>query len=379
MAFISKRVTGCFLYPSRCRSSRGGEFGRRMMMRMRIMALTWLLVLELVLYASCFVCGIVTAASLTIVQGNFDGRCPLYGVVSYNSTANVLGVQASSSASLCYFVSAVSVTVAVVCFSLSLYWLHAICIDGVVRRERVWMNGAVIVCGVVLFFLLISGCMLKIGRDALCDSVTRGVPNVTRCSACSHFLLRDLTNNDMFPSDAHEAARRPRRRSGSVRSRARISTAAYEKQRRPRGSTSSSGSSSSCCSSFRGARPLGQRRSRDARTGRPARRSPFSTVPRGLNDVALSLCTHSLFLFVCFLYRLCFYSRNPTLIGFVFVFSIYIVFNESGKCYFKQSQDNVQSTAFCLSILLFHFINIPLTGHSSSLVGPHHVNKCCLK
>ncbi|XP_061620718.1 transmembrane protein 179B [Phyllopteryx taeniolatus] len=152
-----------------------------MMMRMRIMAFTWLLVLELVLYASCFVCGIVTAASLTVVQGNFDGRCPLYGVVSYNSTANVLGVQASSSASLCYFVSAVSVTVAVVCFSLSLYWLHAICIDGVVRRERVWMNGAVIVCGVFLFFLLISGCMLKIGQDALCDSVTRGVPNVTSC------------------------------------------------------------------------------------------------------------------------------------------------------------------------------------------------------
>ena len=32
------------------------------------MALTGLLLLELCLYASCFVCGIVTAASVTIVQ-----------------------------------------------------------------------------------------------------------------------------------------------------------------------------------------------------------------------------------------------------------------------------------------------------------------------
>lgn len=34
----------------------------------RTMALTGLLLLELGLYASCFVCGIVAAASITIVQ-----------------------------------------------------------------------------------------------------------------------------------------------------------------------------------------------------------------------------------------------------------------------------------------------------------------------
>lgn len=33
-----------------------------------VMVLPWLLVLELVLYAGCFICGIMSAASLTITQ-----------------------------------------------------------------------------------------------------------------------------------------------------------------------------------------------------------------------------------------------------------------------------------------------------------------------
>ncbi|XP_074518110.1 transmembrane protein 179B [Halichoeres trimaculatus] len=145
------------------------------------MAFTGLLLLELGLYASCFVCGIVTAASITIVQGNFGGRCMLYGLVYYNGSASLIDVQSSSSSSLCYFVSAISVMVAVVCFSLTLYWLYSFCIDGEIRRERMWMNMIVIVCGAFLFFLLITGCMLKIGRDSLCNSVITTVPNITRC------------------------------------------------------------------------------------------------------------------------------------------------------------------------------------------------------
>lgn len=65
-------------------------------------------------------------------QGNFGGRCILYGHVNLN--ASVIGVQSDSSPSLCYFVSAISVMVAVVCFSLSLYWLYAFCIDGDITR-----------------------------------------------------------------------------------------------------------------------------------------------------------------------------------------------------------------------------------------------------
>ncbi|MED6276784.1 hypothetical protein CHARACLAT_006465 [Characodon lateralis] len=145
------------------------------------MAVSVLLLLELGLYASCFVCGIVAAASLTIVQGNFGGLCMLYGRVSYNQSANLIGVQTSTSASLCYFVSAISVMVAVVCFSLSLYWVYAVYMEGEMRRERVWMNLMIVVSGIFLFFLLITGCMLKIGRDSLCDSIAQTVPNITRC------------------------------------------------------------------------------------------------------------------------------------------------------------------------------------------------------
>ncbi|XP_038587669.1 transmembrane protein 179B [Micropterus salmoides] len=145
------------------------------------MALTVLLLVELGLYASCFVCGIVTAASITIVQGNFGGRCILYGLVDYNATMSLIGLQSSSSSSLCYFVSAISVMAAVVCFSLSLYLLYSFCIDGEIKRGRIWMNLTVAVCGAFLFFLLITGCMLKIGRDSLCSSVLQAVSNVTRC------------------------------------------------------------------------------------------------------------------------------------------------------------------------------------------------------
>ncbi|XP_015229305.1 transmembrane protein 179B [Cyprinodon tularosa] len=146
-----------------------------------MMAVSVLLLLELCLYASCFVCGIVAAASLTIVQGNFGGLCMLYGHVSYNATAKLVGVQTSTSASLCYFVSAISIMVAVVCFSLSLYGVYMFCMEGEMRRERVWMNLMIVVSGIFLFFLLITGCMLKIGRDTLCDSITKTVPNITRC------------------------------------------------------------------------------------------------------------------------------------------------------------------------------------------------------
>lgn len=69
-----------------------------------------------------------------VSQGNFGGRCMLYGLVDYNATADLIAVKSSSSSSLCYFVATVSVMVAVVCFLVSLYWLYMFCIDGEIRR-----------------------------------------------------------------------------------------------------------------------------------------------------------------------------------------------------------------------------------------------------
>ncbi|XP_018592645.2 transmembrane protein 179B [Scleropages formosus] len=135
------------------------------------MALPWSLLAELVLHAACFVCGVVTAAALTVVQGEFGGRCVLYGTVSYNGTTQSLVLDGSSSPSLCYFVSVVSVCVAIYCFSVTLYWVYLSCVGDEVTRARIWMTASLVVCGVFLFFLLVSGCVLKIGRDHLCNSI----------------------------------------------------------------------------------------------------------------------------------------------------------------------------------------------------------------
>ncbi|KAK2862800.1 hypothetical protein Q5P01_002333 [Channa striata] len=169
------------------------------------MASTGLLLLELGLYASSFVCGIVAAASITIAQGDFGGLCMLYGLVKYNESSGLIGVQSSSSASLCYFVSAISVMVAVVCFSVSLFWLYNYCVEGVVRRERMCMNLIVAVCGVFLFFLLVTGCMLKIGRDTLCTSVMSSITNVTRCEEAQSKKWASPLKGEWFYNRLHRA------------------------------------------------------------------------------------------------------------------------------------------------------------------------------
>ncbi|XP_037336792.2 transmembrane protein 179B [Pungitius pungitius] len=169
------------------------------------MASTGVLLLELGLYASCFVCGIITAASITIVQGNFGGRCMLYGLVDYNATADLIGIKSSSSMSLCYFVSAISVMVAVVCFSVSLYWLYMFCIDGEIRRERAWMNLIIAASGFFLFFLLITGCVVKIGRDALCHSLLESVPNITSCDEAQTRKWVSPLRGGRFYNSLHKA------------------------------------------------------------------------------------------------------------------------------------------------------------------------------
>uniref|UniRef100_A0A3P9KTH7 Zgc:110591 n=1 Tax=Oryzias latipes TaxID=8090 RepID=A0A3P9KTH7_ORYLA len=170
-----------------------------------MMALSVLLLLELGLYASCFICGIVTAASITIVQGNFGGLCMLYGRVTYNETAKLIGVQASSSASICYFVSAISILVAVLCLSLSLSWAYTLCTERDTRRERLWMNLIIIVSGIFLFFLLITGCMLKIGRDSLCNSIQQTVHNITYCIDAQALKWISPLQGDKFYTNMYKA------------------------------------------------------------------------------------------------------------------------------------------------------------------------------
>ncbi|MBN3318000.1 T179B protein, partial [Atractosteus spatula] len=42
-----------------------------------------------------------------------------------------------------------------------------------VKRESLWMTVSLAVCAVFLFFLLVTGCILGIGRDRLCRSALK--------------------------------------------------------------------------------------------------------------------------------------------------------------------------------------------------------------
>ncbi|KAJ8408926.1 hypothetical protein AAFF_G00247440 [Aldrovandia affinis] len=169
------------------------------------MGLPWLLVLELVMYAGCFICGIIAAASVTITQGHFSGQCVLYGSVYYNTSTQTLDLDGSSSPSLCYFISAISVCVAVCCFSLILYWIYSSCVGDELKRDTLWMNVTLGMCGVFLFFLLVSGCILRIGRDRLCLSVLHNVPLSTSCEEAENRTWEHPYNGSQFYTGLHNA------------------------------------------------------------------------------------------------------------------------------------------------------------------------------
>uniref|UniRef100_A0A3B1IGB2 Transmembrane protein 179Ba n=2 Tax=Astyanax mexicanus TaxID=7994 RepID=A0A3B1IGB2_ASTMX len=167
------------------------------------MALPRLMLVELALYACCFVCGIITAASLTISQGDFTGMCMLYGAVRLNSSEYI--VSWSSSPSLCYFVSAISVCVAIFCFSCVLYWVYTSCVEGEIKRERIWMSLSLGVCGLFLFFLLVTGCILKVGRDRLCETVVQTGQNITSCDEAQNKPWKKPLIGTSFYTRLHSA------------------------------------------------------------------------------------------------------------------------------------------------------------------------------
>ncbi|XP_058868133.1 transmembrane protein 179B-like [Acipenser ruthenus] len=163
----------------------------------------WLLAGELVLYAACFICGIITAASVTITQGEFAGRCMLYGAASYNATSTEFSVSSSSNASLCYFVSAISVLISIYCFSVVLYWIYASCVDEV-QRGSVWMSVSLAIAATFLFFLLVTGCILNIGLSSLCQSVTKA-DAVKSCQAAQSLMWSESHKSSPFYTSLHNA------------------------------------------------------------------------------------------------------------------------------------------------------------------------------
>ncbi|XP_052417804.1 transmembrane protein 179B-like isoform X1 [Carassius gibelio] len=57
--------------------------------------------------------------------------------------------------------------------------------------------------GVFLFFLLVTGCILKIVRDRLCDSVIQTVKNITRCEEAQNKPWTSPINESQFYSRLH--------------------------------------------------------------------------------------------------------------------------------------------------------------------------------
>uniref|UniRef100_A0A8D0GCG9 Transmembrane protein 179B n=1 Tax=Sphenodon punctatus TaxID=8508 RepID=A0A8D0GCG9_SPHPU len=101
-------------------------------------------------------------------QGEFNGRCILYGSVLYNGT---LRLSTSSNISLCYFVSSISVLTALYCFLMLLYNIYSACVEE--RRRRAWLSVSLAVSALILFFLLVSACVLRVGMDTLCTSIVQ--------------------------------------------------------------------------------------------------------------------------------------------------------------------------------------------------------------
>ncbi|XP_060109619.1 transmembrane protein 179B [Heteronotia binoei] len=143
--------------------------------------LSGLLLIELALHAAAFLCGIICASALSVTQGEFGGRCILYGSVVYNGTLNL---SSSSPVSLCYFVAVISALAAIFCFLSLLYGIYSACF-GEEEPERVWLKGSIVLVAVVLFFLLISACILRVGMDKLCASIQKSAA-ASSCQEAQH-------------------------------------------------------------------------------------------------------------------------------------------------------------------------------------------------
>ncbi|XP_044305269.1 transmembrane protein 179B [Varanus komodoensis] len=121
------------------------------------------------LSAAAFLCGIICASALTVTQGEFGSQCILYGSVRYNGTLSLSRVSHSS---LCYFVSATSVLASILSFAVLFQGIYHGCFgDG--QSEHTWFKGSVAIAAAVLFFLLVSGCILRVGMDTLCAAIVQ--------------------------------------------------------------------------------------------------------------------------------------------------------------------------------------------------------------
>nr|XP_025037973.1 transmembrane protein 179B isoform X2 [Pelodiscus sinensis] len=165
------------------------------------MAVSALQLAELALHGAAFLCGVISASALTVTQGEFGGRCILYGSVAKNGT--VLTLSHFNNISLCYFVAAISILIALYCFSVLLYGIYSCCMDEG-QWARTWLTVNLAISAVILFFLLVSACILRVGMDTLCSSIlqTRAVKS---CQEAQHVTWSPQYNAARFYDNLYSA------------------------------------------------------------------------------------------------------------------------------------------------------------------------------
>nr|XP_017510089.2 transmembrane protein 179B [Manis javanica] len=165
------------------------------------MALSWLQRFELVVFQAAFLCGAVTAATLTRIQGSFSGSCPLYGVAAKNGSS--LALSRPSAPSLCYFVAGVPGLLALYCLLSVLFWIYSSCIEDS-HRGPIGLRVALAISAIATFLVLVSACILRFGTSSLCKSIVS--VNITNsCSEAQKIPWTPPGTALQFYSNLHNA------------------------------------------------------------------------------------------------------------------------------------------------------------------------------
>nr|XP_060613804.1 transmembrane protein 179B [Anolis sagrei ordinatus] len=160
-----------------------------------------MLLAGLALSAASFLCGVICASALTVTQGEFGGRCILYGSVRYDGN---ISLSASSPPSLCRFVSAVSILTAVLSFVVLIRGIYCACFGERGPGSGVWLKGSLAVSAGVLFFLMVSACILRVGMDTLCASIQRSAAALS-CQEAQHQKWAPPIRADRFYDNLYTA------------------------------------------------------------------------------------------------------------------------------------------------------------------------------
>ncbi|XP_067831778.1 transmembrane protein 179B-like isoform X2 [Heptranchias perlo] len=104
------------------------------------------------------------------VKGEFGSGCILYGKAQWNDSTKSLMLVHFGSSSHCSFVNTISVAIAIYCFCIIFYFICASCLDEA-RRGLHWLTASLVVSSIYLLLLLASGCLIRVGLNAFCQSI----------------------------------------------------------------------------------------------------------------------------------------------------------------------------------------------------------------